>query len=96
MTNQKDIQTEIKQRRWKWLGHILRKETSNITRVSLRWTPTGKRKRGRPKETWRRTIENEMKELGLTWPELEKRAKDRQGWRELVVALCTRLYEEER
>jgi hypothetical protein len=27
----------------------------------------GRRNRGRPKETWRRMVEKEMKQLGLTW-----------------------------
>lgn len=30
-------------------------------RVAMRWTPTRKRKTGRPKETWRRS-EKEMKD----------------------------------
>jgi hypothetical protein len=42
---------------------------SNITRIALRWTPQGKRPRGRPKTTWRRTIESELKELDMTWGE---------------------------
>jgi hypothetical protein len=36
-----------------------------MTKVALRWTSEGKRKRGRPKTTWRRTIENEIKERKL-------------------------------
>ena len=59
-----------------------------ITRASLRWTPEGKRKQGRPKTTWRRTVELEMKEMGQTWNELDKKAKDREQWRKLVLALC--------
>jgi hypothetical protein len=38
-----------------------------MTRVALKRTPEGKRKRGRPKTTWRRIIENEIKERGYTW-----------------------------
>ena len=70
------------------IGHVLRKSTNNITRVSLKWTPEGKRKRGRPKTTWRRTAESEMKEMGQTWSELDRMAKDREQWRKLVLALC--------
>ena len=29
--------------------------SGNITRTTLQWTPEGKRKRGRPKNTWRQT-----------------------------------------
>jgi len=35
-----------------------------IPRVAVKWTPTGKRKRGRPKLTWRRSVEKEMREVG--------------------------------
>ena len=34
-------------------------------RIALTWTPEGKRKRGSPKETWRRTVERERGKLGL-------------------------------
>lgn len=32
---------------------------------------------GKPKETWRRTVEKEMKEQGWTWGYLERCATDR-------------------
>ena len=34
-----------------WLGHVLRKPSEVMGKVALRWTPEGKRKRGRPKPT---------------------------------------------
>ena len=61
-TGQRDITTVIMQRRWRWLGHVIRKDRDSITRTALRWTlDSGTRKRGRPRETWRRTMEAEMK-----------------------------------
>jgi hypothetical protein len=38
------------QKRWRWLGHVLRKPSEDMTKVALRWTPEGKRKRGRPNQ----------------------------------------------
>lgn len=35
-----------------------------------------KRARGRPKETWRRTVENEMRASGVSWGVLRRKAKD--------------------
>ena len=90
------ILKEIQQRRFRWLGHVLRMPVSNITRTALRWTPQGKRPRGRPKTTWRRTIEAELKELDMTWGEAETKAKDRSGWRNLVATLCSTRSEEDR
>jgi hypothetical protein len=58
-----------------------------MTKVALRWTTAGKRKRGRPKTTWRRTIENEIKERGYTWGTIERK-DNREVWRKLVFALC--------
>ena len=51
----------------------------------------GKRKRGRPKTTWRRSIEAEAKVAGLTWGQLERKAQDRGGggWRTPVDDLCS-------
>ena len=44
------ISTQVKRRRWRWIGHVLRKQTTALTRIALRWTPDGQRKRGRPKK----------------------------------------------
>ncbi|XP_071141986.1 uncharacterized protein [Mytilus edulis] len=74
-TKSQDIETTLLQKRWRWLGHVLRKPQGDMTNVALRWTPEGKRKRGRPKTTWRRTIETEMKERGYTWETIEKKQK---------------------
>ena len=88
ITNTKDMETLLIQKRWSWLGHVLRKPSEDMTKVVLRWTPEGKRKRGRPKTTWRRTIENEIKERGYTWGTIERKANNRDEWRKLALALC--------
>ena len=49
---------------------------------------TRKRKRGRPKMTWRQTVMAELREMGLSWGEAQVSAKDRTLWRKIVVALC--------
>jgi hypothetical protein len=48
----------------------------------------GKGKRGRPITTWRRTIENEIKEKGYTWGTTERKANNREEWRKLVLIIC--------
>ena len=59
-----------------------------IARIAMRWTPEGKRSRGRPKTTWRRTVEKGLRELNYSWNTIEKLAKDRQCWKDFVAALC--------
>ena len=74
-------------RRWKWIGHTLRREADNISRTALHWTPEGRRKRGRPKNTWRRTVESELKDWNETWGTIRRKAQDRRGWKSFVAAL---------
>ena len=50
-TNSSPISTQIQKHRLRWLGHVLRMPQDSIPKVALRWTPTGKRNRGRPKTT---------------------------------------------
>ena len=78
--------TILMRRRWRWIGHVTRQEAS-IAKTAMHWTPEGKRKRGRPKITWRRTVEKEIKEMGKTWEGIKFMARDRQMWREHVAAL---------
>ncbi|VDP53599.1 unnamed protein product [Schistosoma margrebowiei] len=82
-------QEEIRKRRWKWIGHTLRKSSNCITRQALTWNSEGKQKRGRPKNALRRTIEADMKTMNYNWTELERIAQDRVGWRMLVSGLCS-------
>lgn len=87
-TNQIPAEEEIKKRRWRWIGHTLRKPANNTTKQALQWNPQGKRKRGRPRNTWRRDLEADIKTMGMTWYQLERKAQDRDGWRSLVSGLC--------
>ena len=89
-TNQVQIEIEILKRRWGLLVHTLRKPNTNVTRQALTWNPQGKRKRGRPKNTWRRDLEADITQTGLSWKQLERIAQDRSRWREVVHGLCSR------
>jgi len=44
--------TILIRRRWKWIGHVIKRDHNSSTRAGLYWTPEGKRK-----NTWRRTVE---------------------------------------
>ena len=73
------------------IGHVTRQDVTrqeaSIAKTAMHWMPEGKRKRGRPKITKRRTVEKEIKEMGKTWEGIKFMAKDRQMWREHVAAL---------
>ena len=83
------LSEEVKKRRWKMIGHILRQNRNSHTNIALSWTPEGKRRRGRPKTTWRRTVEKERNSAGwCTWDEARAAAANRENWRHSVEALC--------
>ena len=86
--NQHPMDVQVRKRKWRWIGHTLRKAPCNITRQALEWNPQGKRKRGRPKQTWRRSLHCELRDSGLTWEEAKTCARDRVKWRGAVEALC--------
>jgi hypothetical protein len=60
-TGQVPIANAIKKRKWRWIGHALRREQSSISLQALEWKPQGKRRRGRPTMTWRRNLDAELK-----------------------------------
>lgn len=62
-TNQDPIYIDIKRRKWEWIGHTLRKFQK--TSKDCYWNPQKKRIVGRPRQTWRRSVETEAKEAGL-------------------------------
>ena len=93
----KRLSNDIRQRRWRYIGHILRQDMANDLNTSLTWTPEGRRRRGRPKETWRRTVEHERSVAGYnTWNEARTVAANRNDWRRSVEALCVTWHEEDR
>ena len=85
--NQSSMEDMIIRRRWQWLGHVLRRRNEDITREALNWTPNGKRRRGRPLTTWRRTINKDIAQMNLNWIQIEKLAQERRQWKKFVAAL---------
>ena len=64
---------------------MLRMNNQQNPCIALTWAPEGKRTRGRPKVTWRRTVEGERQKMGFTtWSEAATAARDRAGWRRQV------------
>ncbi|XP_062570235.1 uncharacterized protein LOC134232297 [Saccostrea cucullata] len=82
------LPSTIKRKRWRWIGHILRREENSHVRTALTWAPEEKRQRRRPKNTWRRSVEREREEMGLdSWKEGQVVASDRRKWRSLLNGL---------
>ncbi len=88
-TKQEPVEIQIRRRNWSLIGHTLRRDNKSITEQALSWNPQGKRSRGRPKSTWRRSTEQEMKVVGLSWQQLDQRVQEQRGWMVLIDGLCS-------
>lgn len=88
--HQDPIHIEIRRRKWNWVGHTLRRDANTISRQALDWNPQGKRSRGAPRRTWRRSLEIEIQQLDPTysWRRVKTMANDRRLWKEIVSHLC--------
>ena len=80
---------QIRKRKWTWIGHTLREDPNRITRQALKWNPQGKRRRARPRNTWRRSVEDEMSKGGQSWHTLAQMTQNRVRWRGIVSGLCS-------
>ena len=50
----------------RWYGHVLRKNDENVIVKALKFEVSGSRgRRGRPKQTLKKQVENDMKKNGL-------------------------------
>jgi len=71
ITHQKSTENQIKRSKCNWIGHTLHKETEATEKTASDWNPQGYRRRGRPKRTWRRTIEDEIRSTRRSWNEVK-------------------------
>ena len=72
---------DIKTKQLKWYGHVKRMEEGRLPKKVMRWSPPGRRKRGRPKLTWAEEIRGLMEEKGL----MEEDWNDRDKWKKKII-----------
>ena len=73
------ISDVMRHSRLRWIGHVLKKEGNDCVKKSMDMTVEGSRGRRRPKLTWKKVIERDMKVRGL----VRNDAKDGVKWRAL-------------
>ena len=77
-TKIKDIIQFTRQQKWRWAGHIARREDNRWNKRLMEWCPLDcKRSRKRPETRWR----DDIKEFACrTW---QRKARDRKLWKEM-------------
>ena len=76
----REISDMARVRRLLWYGHVHRRGEGEPLSVVRDWQVEGRRPRGRPKKLWSKTVEEDMRLLGID----EALASDRRRWREVV------------
>ena len=94
----KPMRKEMKQRRWKIIGHILKQEQNNDCNIAITWAPEGKRRSARPKNHleangWKGKGRSGM---AIVARSLKTVAANWDKWRDSVKALCATRHEEYR
>jgi len=68
----------IKERRLRWLGHILKMDNSKTARQATQWELRGhKREPKRPRKNWMDVIKRDLKNMHLTCEKAEVLANDK-------------------
>ena len=55
----------VKRNRLRWLNHVFRKDESDWVRRVMEMNAEGCRGRGRPRKTWLKVVEEEMRVRGV-------------------------------
>lgn len=71
------ITDDIRTKQLRWYGHVQRMADERLPKQVLDWKPIGRRKRGRPRKSWREGIDKDIGMLGLE----EDLWRDRDRWR---------------
>ncbi|KAI8499301.1 hypothetical protein Bbelb_230650 [Branchiostoma belcheri] len=83
----KPLSTIVTEKRMQLAGHILRLPSRRHSKTAMTWVPhNGRRKRGRPKHTWRRTFQDDLRRANIPWEEAETVAADKKKWK--LAARC--------
>ena len=68
----------------RWYGYVVRRDNDNLLKRTLMLEMKGQRRRGKPRQRWRRQVEENTKRIGL---EMEQ-ASNRTRWCEGVGAIA--------
>ena len=69
----------------RWFGHILRREDGHVLGRALDFEVEGCRRRGRPKRTWKKQVEEEVRRVGLKREDAFSRVRWRDGVRKIAI-----------
>ena len=75
-----DIILILQQNRFRWYGHVLRKEDTDWVKKCVEYKVEGSRPRCRPKRTWKEVVQKDCHARNLNMED----AMDRSRWKKLI------------
>ena len=75
----------LRVRRLRWFRHVVRREEMKILGKTQHVVSPGQRPPGRPKKTWRRSMQVELASLNLQ----EEQAQNRDQWKHVINRLTS-------
>ena len=70
----------LRVRRLEWFGHVVRREEAKILGKTQHVVAPGRWPPGRPKKTWRRSMQEELASLNLE----EEQVQNRDQWKRVI------------
>ena len=55
----------IRYKQLNWYGHVQRMDQERLPRRILEWCPPGRRRKGRPRNSWMQEVTTGMRERGI-------------------------------
>jgi hypothetical protein len=73
MDAQDMILDDITRKQLIWYGHVEKMDPTRLPKIIIHWKPKGRKKRGRPRRTWKDEIYTAMNERDLRMGEWDNR-----------------------
>lgn len=80
-----ELHSLLTRRRLRWFGHVERRDVDEALGVVRTMEVEGRRLPGRPKKTWRKNMQDDMRSMGLRVED----AMDRSTWRGIINRLTS-------
>ena len=77
-----NITEVVRRARLRWFGHVERMKEENWVKKTASMEVEGRRPAGRPKKTWRETVNADIKQLGID----TKDTNNREAWKDAISA----------
>ena len=74
------LEHRLRKTRLRQFGHVKHRDKNSILRRAMELEVEGRRTVGRPKKTWSKIVEEDMRKLNI----MEDMAEDRKQWRQLI------------